>query len=256
MADNSKTFEEFYSIKKHKICSINEVIDYAELHNGNIQPYVDDMYCPECKKAVLAFVNGTHNRRAYLRKIPSSSHENGCSYNHEYASNKVIRVCAKSMSDEEMSDKIHAILNMLCKEKSTPEQPFNDDTNKTSNPMLIRHDTGKFIKSKAIPRKSLNGWLEDTENIYAFYGKKVKLKVEEKHKKSDSSIYYLLKIYSKNKKGEWHFRVSIYRYERPANINENALYNIALIGQLEKKYKNSYSIRLLTWSAIDYEIVR
>lgn len=146
MKNDSKTFEEFYSIKKHKICSINVVIDYAELHNGNIQSYVDDMYCPECKKAILTYVHETHNRRAHLRKIPSSSHENGCSYNHEYASNKVMKDYVEFMSDEQMNDMIHSILNMLCKEKRTPEQPSNDDTNKGSNPMLIRYNTGKCIK--------------------------------------------------------------------------------------------------------------
>lgn len=98
--------------------------------------------------------------------------------------------------------------------------------------------------------------MEDTENIYAFYGKNVKLKVVEKHKKSDNNIYYLLQIYTKNKKDEWHYRVSIYRYERPVNIDGNSLYNIVLIGKLEKKYNNSYFIRLLKWGTIDYEIIR
>ena len=33
MAKNSKTFDEFYSLKKNKICSIDEVINYSELQD-------------------------------------------------------------------------------------------------------------------------------------------------------------------------------------------------------------------------------
>lgn len=253
MAKNSKTFDEFYSLKKNKICSINEVINYSELHDRNIQPYDQDMYCPECKQAQLTFVHKTKKKRAYLRKIPSSKHESGCSYNYEYVSNKTINTIVHSMSNAEIDDRLNSIMNMLCKDISAMNQPSNYNANESTNPMLIRTIRGNVIKTKAIPRKSLNCWVDHNENTYAYYGKKVKLKVVEKHKISDDSIFYLLEIRTKNTKGEWNLKATIYRYKKPLDIDENALYNITFIGFFDQKYE--FSVRLLNWNAIKYEIV-
>lgn len=253
MAKNSKTFDEFYSLKKNKICSIDEVINYSELHNGNIQPYDQDMYCPECKQAKLTFVQETSKRRAHLRKIPSSNHVSVCSFNYEYASNKTIKTIVDSMTNDEINDRLNSIMNMLCKDISVTNQPSNYDANESKNPMLIQCNTGKVIKTQAFPRKSLNCWVDHNENIYAYYGKKVKLKVVEKHKKSDGSIFYLLEIRTKNTKGEWNLKATIYRHKKPLDIDENVLYNIAFIGFFDQEYE--FSIRLLNWNALKYEIV-
>lgn len=172
MAKNSKTFDEFYSLKKNKICSIDEIINYSELHNGNIHPYDQDMYCPECKKAKLTFAHETSKRRAYLRTIPSSNHVSGCSFNYEYASNKTIKTIVSSMTNDEINDRLNSIMNMLCKDMSVTNQHSNYDANESKNPMLIQCNTGKVIKTKAFPRKSLNCWVDHNENIYAYYGKK------------------------------------------------------------------------------------
>lgn len=253
MTKDSKTFDEFYSLKNNKICSIDEVINYSELINRNIEPYDQDMYCPECKKAKLTFVRKTKKKRAYLRKTPSSNHESGCSYNYEYVSNKTIYTIVHSMSNAEIDDRLSAMMNMLCKDTSAKNQSSNNEAIKSKNPMLIRRNTGKVIKTKAIPRKSLNCWVDQNENIYAYYGKQVKLKVVEKHKKSDGSIFYLLEIRTKNTNGEWNLKATIYRYKKPLDIDENVLYNIAFIGFFDQEYK--FSIRLLNWNAIKYEIV-
>ena len=253
MAKNSKTFDEFYSLKKNQICSIDEIINYSELHNGNIHPYDQDMYCPECKKAKLTFAHETSKRRAYLRTIPSSNHVSGCSFNYEYASNKTIKTIVNSMTNDEINDRLNSIMNMLCKDMSVTNQHSNYDANESKNPMLIQCNTGKVIKTKAFPRKSLNCWVDHNENIYAYYGKKVNLKVVEKHRESDDSIFYLLEIRTKNIKGEWNLKATIYRHKKPLDIDENALYNIAFIGFFDQKYK--FSIRLLNWNAIKYEIV-
>lgn len=253
MTKDSKTFDEFYSLKNNTICSIDEVINYSESNNRNIEPYDQDMYCPECKKAKLTFVHKTKKKRAYLRKIPSSNHESGCSYNYEYVSNKTINTIVHSMSNAEIDDRLNAMMNMLCKDTSAKNQSFNNEATKSKNPMLIRRNTGKVIKTKAIPRKSLNCWVDHNENIYAYYGKKVKLKVVEKHKKSDGSIFYLLEIRTKNTKGEWNLKATIYRHKKPLDIDENVLYNIAFIGFFDPEYE--FSIRLLNWKALKYEIV-
>lgn len=253
MSKDSKTFDEFYSLKKKKIYSIDAVINYSELHNGNILPYDKDMYCPECKQAQLTFVHETSKRSAHLRTIPFSKHKSRCSYNYEYASNKTIKTIVDSMSSAEIDDRLNAMMNMLCKDTSATNQSSNNEATKFKNPMLIRRNTGKVIKSKAIPRKSLNCWVEHNEDIYAYYGKQVKLKVVEKHKKSDGSVFYLLEIRTKNTKGEWNLKATIYRHKKPLDIDENVLYNIVFIGFFDPEYK--FSIRLLNRNAIKYEIV-
>lgn len=211
------------------------------------------MYCPECKKAKLTFVHETSKRCAYLRTIPSSNHVSECSFNYEYASNKTIKTIVNSMTNDEINDRLNSIMNMLCKDMSVTNQHSNYDANESKNPMLIQCNTGKVIKTKAFPRKSLNCWVDHNENIYAYYGKKVNLKVVEKHRESDDSIFYLLEIRTKNIKGEWNLKATIYRHKKPLDIDENALYNIAFIGFFDQKYK--FSIRLLNWNAIKYEIV-
>lgn len=76
------------------------------------------------------------------------------------------------MSNAEIDDRSIAMMNMLCKDTSAKNQSSNNEATKSKNPMLIRRNTGKVIKTKAIPRKSLNCWVDHNENIYVYYGKK------------------------------------------------------------------------------------
>ena len=91
MSKKSKSFEEFYSQNKDDILDIDIVAYYAESHDGDITPFNKDMFCPECKQAELSFVHKTSKRRAHLRRIKSSNHKDGCSYNYEYASKKTVK---------------------------------------------------------------------------------------------------------------------------------------------------------------------
>lgn len=73
-----------------------------------------------------------------------------------------------------------------------------------------------------------------------FYGK-VKLKIEEKEKVVDSTNsykYYLLHIYTRNKKGEWKFRTRLYLGSIKKEINVESIYDIVMIGHLDFKFKN------------------
>ena len=91
MSKKAKSFEEFYSKNKDDILDIDIVADYAESHDGDTTPFDKDMFCPECKQAELSFVHKTSKRRAHLRRIKSSNHKDGCSYNYEYASKKTVK---------------------------------------------------------------------------------------------------------------------------------------------------------------------
>lgn len=259
MADKPKSFEEFYSNIKDDVLGIEIVADYAETHDGKLGDYCGDMFCPECKKAELSFVHKTSKRRAHLRRNKSSCHEKGCSYNYDYASKKTIKKYVDSLSYNEIQDRLNSIMNMLCgnqKPKRTVDK--NNDTlpKAPPNPMLIVAKKETKDVFKALRRKRLNGWIDesDGEDFCVFYGS-VKLKVVEKEKicenPDDSYKYNLLQIYTKNKKSEWKFRTSLYRGKIKDDVKEETIYNIVMIGHLDFKFK-PFTINLANQDAIKY----
>lgn len=259
MAEKPKSFDEFYSKSKDDIYDIDIVVDYAETHNGDIGDFSNDMFCPECQKAKLIFVHKTSKRRAHLRRNRSTCHEENCSYNFEYASKRVIKEYVDSLNRDEIQDKLNSMMYMLCRNKRNTEsihKDFHNVSEKSQNPMLITNRLDNKNILKALRRKRLNGWIDesDGENLCVLYGE-VKLRVVEKDKinetPEDSYKYNLLYIYTKNKKGEWKFRTSLYRGNSKDVVNEELIYNIVMIGHLDFKFK-PFTIKLANKNAILY----
>ena len=259
MSEKGKSFEEFYSQNKDEILDIDIVAGYAESHDGDITPFDKDMFCPECKQAELSFVHKTSIRRAHLRKMRSSNHEDGCSYNYKYASKKTVEQYVNSLNYNEIQDKLNSIMNMLCKKHSIKTIIGDDNKGimkKKKNPMLISEQKNYENILRALRRKRLNGWIDksDGEDFYVFYGK-VKLKIVEKEKNNnnlkETYKYHLLQIFTQNKKGEWKFRTNIYRGNKQDEVNEEAIYNIVMIGHLDFQYK-PFTIKLANINAIKY----
>ena len=71
------------------------------------------------------------------------------------------------------------------------------------------------------------------------------------HKDGCSYKYYLLQIYTQNKKGEWKFRTSLYRGNMRDLVNEEVMYNIVMIGHLDFQFK-PFTIKLANKNAIKY----
>ncbi len=259
MAEKPKSFEEFYSKHKDDVLDIDIVADYSDTHDGDIGVYLGDMFCPECRQAELSFVHKTSKRRAHLRRTKNSTHETDCSYNYEYASKKTINQYVDSLNYEEIQDKLNSIMNMLCrnhtKTKKTSKKA-DDSMHKINNPMLIHEQMENGDVLRALRRKKLNGWIDesDGEDFCVLYGK-VRLKVVEREKKDESKDstyhYYLLYIYTQNKKGEWKFRTSLYRGNIRDLIDENTIYNIVMIGHLEFIFK-PFTIKLANKNAVKY----
>ncbi len=86
----NKSFEDFYSKNKDDYFDVVLIDYYANFHDGDIGSFQNDMFCPECMQAELTFVHKSAKRRAHLRRIASTSHKEGCSYNYEYVVSKVI----------------------------------------------------------------------------------------------------------------------------------------------------------------------
>ena len=88
--------------------------------------------------------------------------------------------------------------------KNIPEQ---------DNPFVaIKKEHNNTCRRYAIPRKSLNCWLDKDlgTDPYIFYGK-VKLKVKTFETKDKEEVNYL-QIYTRNRDGEWKFKSSITRW--------------------------------------------
>ena len=143
------------------------------------------------------------------------------------------------------------------KRKNGGEPNTDNDSKDVPNPMLIPEKSHNNNVLRALRRKKLNGWIDesDGEDLCVFYGR-VKLRVVEKEKEipvSDESYKYnLLLIYTMNKKGEWKFRTSLYRGNIRDAVNENLIYNIVLIGNLDFKFK-PFTIKLANKNALKFQ---
>ncbi|WP_200809555.1 hypothetical protein [Virgibacillus dakarensis] len=263
MTNKPKSFEDFFYSKTQNICTVEEISDYANKHNGNYEPYDGFMFCPECQKAELFFVQKTSKRRAHLKRKPSTQHPDNCSYKYEYAPKQHIKQYVDSLTPKQVQDRLNSILNILCKNKKKEETAFKQEKTSTQpkeHPMLIPDTTRKKHLLKSLRRKRLAGWIDESDgtDLHVFYGK-VKLKVEEREKinsKGEKYYYYNLIIKTMNQKGEWKFRTKIYRGKIQDNINENKVYQIAVIGNLNFDWKwmqidliNKYALQ---FQEIDY----
>ncbi len=262
MANQPKSFEEFYYLQEDKICDIEVLEEYITNNNGNVGKYEGNMYCPECRKAILAFWHKSSKRRAHLKRIPSSSHRETCSYNYEYASSKKVKEYVDSLTYNEIQDKLNSIINMLCKQrKSDIGKTMVGDVgiSKEQNPMLIVERKENTDVLRALRRKRLNTWIDqsDGEDFSVFYGK-VKLGIREKTKVNESTgepyTFYFLDIFTQNKQGEWKYRTNIYRGSIKDEINKEAVYNIVMIGCLNFKFR-PFTIDLANRDAIKFQEV-
>lgn len=252
-----KSFEEFYYSKTNDICNIELVVDYANENEGDYTPYKGKMRCPECQKAELFLVRRTSERRAHLKKKPSSDHVN-CSYIYDYASKTTIQKYVKSLSFNQIQDKLDSIMHMLFKTKKQESNVSrNNNTSRIEeNPMLIPDIKKDVIELKSLRRKRLSSWIDESDgtDLYLFHGE-VKLEVVEKeilNKQGEKYSYYLLKVWTLNKLGEWKYRTQIYRGKNRDKVEMDKVYQIAMIGNLnfERKW---WQINLINQSAIRYQ---
>ena len=226
-------FGEFYYTDDKQLHDLYEVQKEYDENDRDISKYRDKMLCPECKKAKLCFTHRTSNKREYLSKIPSSNHENGCSYIHDSASKSVIIQFVNALSDENIQDKLESALNYLLPKKV---KEYNEADEFEDNPFIIKMDDKKGNSiNKSIPRKSINSGFDKFEEnkIFIFYGR-AKLKCEEFETKKGKRFKLILNI---EKKNDWSKNISIYRDFIKDNINEEKIYDIAVLGYF-KIYKN------------------
>lgn len=255
MAKPPKSFNEFYYRTMGVKEDLENLVNYVENNDEKLGKYEGEVFCPECNSAELYFVHKTSKVRAHLRRYPTSKHEDGCSYNYEYAPRKQAREIINSLTYNEIQDKLNSMINLLCKEPRKKKGSIDNGIDKTlkDNPMLISMPKENENIIRALRRKKLNSWVDedDKNELFVFYGQ-VKLEVEENVSKKEGKepyTYYRLKVYNQNKEGKLKFRTSIYRGKKKDDINIDDLYYIAIIGQIGDK---AWKIDMVNTNAIKY----
>lgn len=253
MAEKYKSFQEFYYNKTSSMVGVEVVANYAIYHE-NTDIYDGEMYCPECRAAKLSFVNQTYLRKAHLRRLKSSSHIDGCSYNYPRASKRTIQKHFAALSYEQIQDKLNAMLHLLF--KNTPkENPAPKPVEfPLKNPMLLKTLKKQKTEIESLRRKRLGAWIEDfdIDEYFVFYGK-VKLKSIEKEKIGSTDKYNILEVYNVDKTGNSKFRTSLFRGSLVDKVKEDDLYNIAIVGKIGSK---GWQIEMPSIYAVKYREVK
>lgn len=254
----AKIFNEFYFTQTNRIHEVEEINNYVSNNDGSYSPYQGKMRCPECYQAELSYTHKTTRSRAYLSRIPSSQHKKECSYNFSYATNKEVSKYFENLSPNQIENKLSSMINFLCQE-NRPKSIANLISNVDQHPMVVNvQDNPKIGTRRVLKRKKLSGYIDKSfgNDLHIFYGK-VKLSCEEKNGKDSSGKlykYYILTLKTLNKNNEWKFRATIYRGSIKDEIDENLIYNIAIIGNLDFSYKY-LTIKLVNKNALKYKML-
>lgn len=246
------SYEDFLYVDDQQLHSLYEVQKEYEQNKGDISKYRDKMLCPECRRARLRFTHKTSERRAFLSTLPTSYHEEGCSYSYDLASNRAVKQFVAKLSPEQVHDRLEAVLNtMLHRDRRDNENAVNAEQ---QNPFVIDMGARNHQPNRrVIPRKSMNRWFDkaDENNMFLFYGK-VRLSVEERETKKGKRYVLIVKT----KRGEeWIKKTSIYRDVIQDPIDENTTYDLAVLGNL-KFYKDFPQIVTESFAAILYREAR
>lgn len=234
MADEVK-FERFYYKPTDKVLSISVLVNYDKKY-GDIGSYKNNIYCPECHVCPLTYVKKLPHPYLKTKNKCRHSEDPKCSYSFEEAKNNIVIKYYGSLTDQQIQSKLESMMrslfNVNLNANNSPRQ-----NNNNSNDFLIppTSDKNNIIVQKRLRTKSLNTWLDQSElkdKIYLFYGK-VRLREHEFTSKKNNVTYYSLQILTKNVKGEFKVRTSIFRGKIKDNYAEAEDYYLVAIGHFE-----------------------
>ena len=220
-----KIFIDFYSKQKNDTFSIDDAV--RDSYEGN--KFRNDMFCPECRQAQLTLVAETSKHRAYLKRIPSSSHQQGCSFIYKYVTNRVIiKKYIDSLTKEQLQDKLDSIMRLLCKPQlihDNLEATNANDKNIKVSPMLIPVNEQHVNNLNALRRKKIGSYIDKLDEgvVYVFYGTvRLEMNCIEKKDPYTKEEYKMsfLNVYSLNKNNEWKKRASLYQGKKSLHISE------------------------------------
>ena len=247
-----KKFEDFFDRTSNSIKKVDVLIAYDD-KNGNINPYLNHIFCPECYIAALSFV---HGKTPHLRSIPSSLHSNSCSYNYSYARKTTILKYLEKLTSEQVKNRLNSMMRQLMPSKNDIAQLQSNLTIENNSFLFDEEENtqSKKVIKKTIRKQRLSGWIDSdiSGKLYLFYGD-VQISSEEKQSKTGNT-YFRWVIKTKNKDGVWKYRTSLYRGSINECFDKDSVYKIVLIGTAN--FDNGYlNIKLENRNAVLYKKV-
>ena len=227
-----KSFEKFYYKKDNQLHNLSDIQNEYERNDGDISKYQSNIFCPECKDAKLSFTHKTSRKRAFLSKLPSSEHTDDCSFKYYYTHNNEIKEFVKTLSKNQVDDKLESVLNRLTAKESKEDSTDNKESQSISFEKESERREGTKIR-KVIHTKSINSdFPKAYENrMFVFYGK-VKLISEKVNTGEGERFNLIVKIFQK-KENNWIKKTSIFRNFKKDLIDENKTYCIAVLGHIK-----------------------
>ena len=192
-----KKFEDFFDRTSNSIKKVDVLIAYDD-KNGNINPYLNHIFCPECYIAALSFV---HGKTPHLRSIPSSLHSNSCSYNYSYARKTTILKYLEKLTSEQVKNRLNSMMRQLMPSKNDIAELQSNLTIENNSFLFDEEENtqSKKVIKKTIRKQRLSGWIDSdiSGKLYLFYGD-VQISSEEKQSKTGNT-YFRWVIKTKNK---------------------------------------------------------
>lgn len=250
----SKSYDEFY----FRVTEQNENIEILNkyfIEHKKLGNYQNNMFCPGCKQAELTYVSKASKRRAYLKRKISSRHTTSCPYQFDYANNSYVNEYFKDLSDNQIKDKLDAMMRSLFLKKTHVAQTtVKQGVTWNEHPLVLTKEIKKQVHHKILRRKNIQQWLDkEIENeFYLFYGK-VRLNITNWTSERDNTIYFL-NISCENSNGEWKKKTSIYLGNKVSfEIEEGIDYYFVAIGCLNFQKRYPPKLKLASKQAFSIE---
>ena len=162
-------FEEAFCSKIKRTIDINEISIMYKLDPAKYKSISGSLYCPECRKAKLSFVN---SNKKYFRTFKASVHTENCSLKQDEMSAKVItKFIEDTKNSAAVVRQIESALATLFPEelKTVTADPNKNEFTKTKTVPPVGLD---YKQKKRIPRKRIDLTFsdEDLDNPKIFYG--------------------------------------------------------------------------------------
>lgn len=246
-----RKFDEFFNQINRQIEPIDTLIEHSKQY-GNVDDFKEHIFCPECQLAKLTFVH--IGKDFHLRTHKNAKHLDECYYHFEHIDQNQPQNFFQSLNKEQVQSNLASMMRYLLGNKNNTSVSNKIDTVQ-DNPLLIeqKEKTNTQIKTrKSLRKQKLTGYIDESivGDLHIFYGD-VKLSVEE-YKSKNNNQYYKLIIQTKNKRGEWRYRTSLYRGKTKDDIDVNAIYKIVFIGVANFKENSAKTGKYMNIELIDY----
>lgn len=224
-----RKFDEFFNKNNQQLEVIDTLIEYSKQY-GNVDDFKEHIFCPECRLAKLTFVHT--GKGFHLRTHKNAKHLDECYYHFEHIDTKSATEFFQSLNKEQVQSKLASMMRYLLSNKNDSTKNITIDLTQ-ENPLLVEQkdkSNKQEATKKSLRRQKLSGYIDESiaGDLYIFYGD-VKLSVKSCTSKNNFD-YQKIIIKTKNKKGEWCYRASVYRGNIKDDIDENMIYKIVLIG--------------------------